>query len=55
MSQALRLGPGLSDLSLRTTGATFNAVAIGLFAATVTGAALTWRRKYGAPGARKVS
>lgn len=48
LSLLVRLGPGLVDLGLRASGALFNAVAMGLFAATVAGAALVWRLKYGA-------
>ncbi len=49
LSLLVRLGPGLVDLGLRASGALFNAVAMGLFAATVAGAALVWRLKHGAP------
>lgn len=55
LSLIVRLLPGLSDPQLRAAGATFNALAIALFAATVVGAALAWRIRYGAPGARKTS
>lgn len=48
LSLAWRLGAGLHASSARSTGSAFNAVAIALFAATVIGAALAWRRRHGA-------
>jgi len=52
LSLLLRLGPGAFDASLRASGALLNAAALALFAATVAGAALAWRRRHGAPGVR---
>jgi hypothetical protein len=46
LSLVLRLGWGAADISQRIAGATFNAAAIALFAATVAGAALAWRIRY---------
>lgn len=45
LSLILRLGAGLADMPLRTAGAMLNAVAIGLFAATVAAAALSGRAR----------
>ena len=53
LSLIVRLGLGLNNLPLRASGAAFNAVAIGLFAVTVAGAAGAWRINYGANSARK--
>jgi hypothetical protein len=43
-SLLLRLGPGSFDPAWRTWGSAGNALAIGLFAATVLAAAWPWRR-----------
>jgi hypothetical protein len=51
-SLAVRLFWGAADVTRRATGATFNAAAIALFAATVVGAAVAWRIKYSAEGAK---
>jgi hypothetical protein len=51
-SLAVRLFWGAADVTQRATGATFNAAAIALFAATVVGAAVAWRIKYSAEGAK---
>lgn len=48
LSLIARLGFGLFDPPLRATGATLNAAAIALFAATVAGAAVAWRINDGA-------
>lgn len=53
LSLLLRLGAGWDALPLRALGASFNAVAIALFAATVAGAALVWRCRHGASRARE--
>jgi hypothetical protein len=42
LSLVARLGWGLFDFPARSLGATFNAAAIVLFAATVAGAAIGW-------------
>jgi hypothetical protein len=47
LSLLLRLGLGWDDLPLRALGASFNALAIALFAATVAGAALAWHVRHG--------
>lgn len=52
LSLALRLFWGAADLTQRAAGATLNAAAIALFAATVVGAGVTWRINHGAEGAR---
>lgn len=49
LSLIMRLGFGLFDPPLRAAGATFNAAAIALFAATVAGAAVAWRINAGPP------
>lgn len=51
LSLVLRLGWGAFDAAQRAAGASLNAAAIGLFAATVVGAALTWRIQHSAEGA----
>jgi hypothetical protein len=51
LSLALRLFWGATDLGLRAAGASLNAAAIALFAATVVGAGVTWRINHGASGA----
>lgn len=54
LSLIVRLGFGLSDLSIRSTGAVLNALSIALFAATAAGAVVAWRlslRRPGTPGA----
>jgi hypothetical protein len=48
-----RLGFGHSDLLVRGIGALFNAVSLGLFAATIAGAAIAWRVITGARVAPK--
>ena len=53
LSLVMRLGFGFFDEPLRAIGATFNGVAIALFAATVADAAVAWRVNDGAPGARE--
>ena len=53
LSLALRLGWGAVNAAQRVTGATFNAAAIALFAATVVGAAITWRIQHSAEGSRE--
>lgn len=50
LSLILRLGFGLLDPPLRAAGATFNAVAIALFAATIAGAAVAWHINDDPPG-----
>lgn len=47
LSLLLRLALGWNDPALRAVGASFNAIAIALFAATVAGAALAWRFRHG--------
>jgi hypothetical protein len=47
-SLVLRLGWGAFDAPLRAAGAVLNAATLALFAATVLGAALAWRRRHGA-------
>ncbi len=46
LSLIVRLGIGLYDPAWRGTGALLNAVAIGLFAATVVGAAVFWHMRH---------
>ncbi|MFC5497892.1 hypothetical protein ACFPOE_10145 [Caenimonas terrae] len=53
LSLLLRLGAGWNDMALRAIGASLNAVAIALFAATVAGAALAWRHRHGPGRARE--
>ncbi len=53
LSLALRLGGGAFDAAQRATGASLNAVAIVLFAATIVGSAIAWRFQHGAEGARE--
>jgi hypothetical protein len=48
LSLLWRLAPGLADFAARSQGAASNALAIALFAATVAGSALAWRRRHGA-------
>jgi uncharacterized protein involved in response to NO len=45
LSLIVRLGMGLNDSEWRAIGALLNAVAIGLFAATMVGAAMLWHRR----------
>lgn len=45
-SLLLRLGPGLADPRWRAAGALLNAVSLLLFALTMVGAALAWRRRH---------
>ena len=47
LSLLLRLAAGWDAMPLRALGATLNAVAIALFAATVAGAALAWHIRHG--------
>ncbi len=47
LSLLLRLAAGWDAMPLRALGASFNALAIALFAATVAGAALVWRNRHG--------
>ncbi len=47
LSLLLRLAAGWDAVPLRALGASFNAIAIALFAATVAGAALVWRHRHG--------
>ena len=54
-SLVLRLGGDAFDGALRTAGAALNAASLALFAATVLGAALAWRLRYGATPLRKTS
>ena len=51
-SLLLRLGAGWTHFPWRAQGALLNALAIALFAATAAGAAVAWRRRYGARSAR---
>ena len=51
LSLIVRLGFGWSGGPVRALGASFNAVAIALFAATVVGAAVAWRLQHGAASA----
>jgi hypothetical protein len=53
LSLALRLGWGAFDPAQRANGASLNAAAIALFAATIVGAVLTWRIQHGAERARE--
>ena len=53
LSLIMRLGFGLFDAPLRALGASFNAAAIALFAATVIAAAVAWRIQHGAAGAKQ--
>jgi hypothetical protein len=53
LSLALRLGWGAFDAARRATGASLNAFAIALFAATIVGAAVAWHLHHGADGARE--
>ncbi|HWP12431.1 MAG TPA: hypothetical protein VNN06_11450 [Ramlibacter sp.] len=55
LSLALRLGWGAFDAQQRVAGAISNGLSIALFAATVAGAVIAWRIRYGAEGARKTS
>lgn len=49
-----RLGAGFLDFDRRAAGALGNALAMALFAATAVGAAIAWRRRFGArAGARR--
>jgi hypothetical protein len=52
LSLAVRLGLGSVDISYRMLGASLNAVAIALFAATMAGAAVAWRIRHGASRAK---
>jgi hypothetical protein len=51
LSLAVRLGWGALEAAQRSAGATWNAVSILLFAATVVGAAVAWRLGEGAASA----
>ena len=53
LSLALRLGWGALEPAQRGTGAALNAASIGWFALTVVGAAIAWRLRYRAEGARE--
>jgi hypothetical protein len=53
LSLLLRLALGWNDPALRALGASFNAMAIALFAATVAGAALAWRFRHGSQPPRE--
>lgn len=53
LSLIARLAFGAMDPDLRSSGALFNAFAIAFFAATVAGAALAWRIRYGAHSTRE--
>ncbi len=55
LSLLLRLGFGHADYLVRGIGALFNAVALGLFAATIAGAAIAWRIMADARAAAKVA
>jgi len=55
LSLAWRLGWGAIDAQQRATGAISNGLSIALFAATVIGAAIAWRIRYGAEGVRKTT
>jgi hypothetical protein len=55
LSLALRLGWGAIDAQQRAVGAISNSLSIALFAATVAGAVIAWRIRYGAEGARKTT
>lgn len=55
LSLALRLGWGAIEPEQRAIGAISNGLSIALFAATVVGAAIAWKIRYGADGARKTS
>ncbi len=46
LSLVLRLGDGFSDNDWRSTGASLNALALLLFALTLAGSALAWRRHH---------
>jgi hypothetical protein len=48
-SLVLRLAAGHADFTALAAGATGNAIAIGVFAATVAGSAIAWRVKYSSP------
>ena len=53
LSLIVRLGMGLNDPEWRAIGALLNAVAIGLFAATMVGAAVLWHRRHGSQQERR--
>jgi len=54
LSLALRLAAGSFDFGWRLHGAVGNALALALFALTMAGAAIAWRRRHGgAPPSRK--
>ncbi len=53
LSLLLRLAAGWDAMPLRALGASFNAIAIALFAVTVAGAALVWRNRHGASRPRE--
>jgi hypothetical protein len=55
LSLAFRLAWGAVEPQLRGAGALYNSLAIALFAATVAGAAVAWRIRNGAGGARKTT
>jgi len=55
LSLALRLGWGAMNVQQRAAGAISNGLSIALFAATIIGAAVIWRIRSGAEGARKTS
>ena len=49
LSLVVRLGVGLIDAPMRSLGASLNAAAVALFAATVVGAAVAWRVAHRVP------
>lgn len=55
LSLLARLVPGLQEFAWRRQGALFNALALALFALTVIGAAIAWRRRHGGPSSRSTS
>jgi hypothetical protein len=55
LSLAARLFGGFADFGWRSQGALFNAFAIALFALTVIGAAVAWRRRHGPRAATRIT
>jgi len=55
LSLLVRFMPGTAGETLRAAGAAFNAASLAFFAATMAGAALAWRLRHGAAGARELT
>lgn len=53
LSLLVRFAPGTTGETLRAAGAALNAVSLAFFAATMAAAALAWRLRHGAAGARE--